>query len=173
LEQDGGNAIAMEPIICDNLPIDVGGVVPCKMGQSPVIEIKHRWRKVKKSDQDAFKKDPRWRSNLRLFLEELNRRSLCIDPFNQQRPTTCTCLSGALTHKIKDRVATELFDFALLDYQTTQLMVLSWIRYAKVLTRFIKRSNRLQLFILPGTRQQLVCRSVISTLIGFGKKAWC
>ena len=176
-KQDGGAAVAMEPVICDDLddlPIDVGSVVPCKMGESPVIEIKHRWRKTKKGEQNDFKKDPRWRSKIRSFLEELIQRPLCINPFNPQRPTNCTCLSGAgaLTEEVKDVVVQELFDFALLDYQSTQLLVLSWTRYSKVLIRFIRGTDRLQLYILPGTRDLLVCRSVVSTLIGFGKKAW-
>ena len=107
---------------------------------------------------------------IRSFLEELNQRPSCMDPFNPQRRSSCTCLSGTFTEEMKTSVVDELFKFSLLDYQATQLLVLSWIRYADVIATM--QRDRHLVYILPGTNDQLVCRPAIATLVGFGKKAW-
>ena len=109
-----------EPVICDNLVFDVDDVVACKMGQSPVIEIKHRWRLLKQREKENFLSDPRWKNKIRSFLEELGSRPFCMDPFNPQRRSACVCMSGTLTEKMKVSVVDEIFKFALLDYQSTQ-----------------------------------------------------
>jgi len=111
------NAGLQEPAICDNLVLDDGDVVPCTMGQSLLTEIKHRWRKSKKKDQETFLSDPRWKDEIHSFLEELNRRPSCMDPFNPHGRSHCTCLSGMFTEEMKTSVADEVFEFSLLDCQ--------------------------------------------------------
>ena len=106
---------ADEPVICDGLLFDDDNIVPCKSGESPVIEIKFRWRKIKKSEQDSFMKDPRWSGQIRVFLEELNTRPFCVDPFDRERRgrNPCTCMRGIFTDNNKESVADEALKFAL------------------------------------------------------------
>ena len=171
--QDDGDAVAMEPVVCDNLPCDVDDVVPSKMALSPVPEIRHRWKKVKKKDQETFLNDPRWRTQICAFLDVLNGRPCCVDICNPQRVCTCTCVSGKLTVQVKEFVSVELFKFALLDFEASSLLVLSWIRYATVLSAArAQQQQKVMSYILPGTNDFLVCRNVIAVLLGYGKKAW-
>jgi len=81
-------------------------------------------------------------------------------------------MRGMFTDNNKESVANETFKFAVLDCQATQLLVLSWIRYADVLSNITPQQWTRQLvYILPGTNDQLVCRPAIATLMGFGKRA--
>ena len=160
-----------EPVICDNLVLDEGDVVLCKMGHSPLTEIKHQWRKDKKKDQETFLSNPRWKDEIRSFLEELNQRPSCMDPFNPHGRSHCTCLSGMFTEEMKTSVGDEVFEFSLLDCQSTQLLVQSWIRHADVVST--TQRDRHLMHILPDTNDQLVRRAAVATQIGFGKKVWC
>jgi len=55
---------------------------------------------------------------------------------------------------MKTSVADEIFKFSLLDYESTQLMVRSWIRYADVIST-MQRARHL-VYILPGMNDQLL-----------------
>jgi len=147
--------------------------VPTKMAQSPVPGLRHRWRKLKLSERPSFLNDPKWRYQIQAFLYVLNSRSCCVDIFNPQRNNNCNCLFGTITDEIVESVVEEIFKFALLDYEAQGLLVLSWQRYASVLSKAIPQQQARQLvYILPGTHHQLVCRNAIAILTGYGKRAW-
>jgi len=106
---------------------DGDDVVSCRMSQSPVPGLKHRWRKIKVKDKENFLKDPRWNALIGSFLDDLNSRPCCTDVFNPQCVGPCTCLSGTFADETSDSVIKEAFKFALLPFEATQLLVLSWM----------------------------------------------
>ncbi len=147
--------------------------VPTKMAQSPLPGLRHRWRKLKMSEKQSFLNNPRWPNQIHSFLDDLNSRPCCGNMFNPQRDSKCSCLFGIFTEELMRSVVDELFKFALLDFEAQNLLVVSWIRYAGILSRAMPRQQGRQLvYVLPGTDHQLVCKNAISILIGYVKRAW-
>ena len=74
---------------------------------------------------------------------------------------------------MKEAVAHDLFKFALMDFESSHLLVLSWMRYADILHNIIHRqAEKNKVYILPGTSNTMVCRNAIASLIGYGKTVW-
>jgi len=142
--------------------------------QSLVAEIHSLYRKCKLSEKENFLADPRWKNKLSEMIVAMSQEPHCVDLYNPNRGKKCTCMRDVdFTDEVKERVANALFRFALLDYESRHLLVLSWIRYANIMAENIRQQKQKQLvYILIGTDTTLICRSAISRMVGFGKAKW-
>ena len=147
--------------------------VPVTQLKSPVAEIRARWKKCKKTEKANFLADPRSLIDLKAFIESAFLEP-CYDFYNPKRNLKCNCLVNMeCTEDLKEKMAEELLRFALLDYEATHVLVLSWIKYANVLASITHQQlQKTKVCVLIGTNNTLVCKNAIAMLIGWGKKAW-
>jgi len=77
------------------------------------------------------------------------------------------------TEEMKESVAHDLFKFALMDFESYHLLVLSWMRHADLLQNMIRRqAEKNKVCIPPGTSNTMVCRNASASSIGHGKTVW-
>jgi len=141
---------------------------------SPMCETKKKWKKCLVGDRHAFMKNPSWKTKFEVCIQELHNKTCCVDLHNRKRSCKCTRMSDIeFTEEMKGAVAHELFKFALLDFESSHLLVLSWMRCADLLQNLIhKQEDQKKSHVLPGTPNTMVCQNAIASLIGCGKTAW-
>jgi hypothetical protein len=93
------------------------------------------------------------------------------------RKTTCTCLKG-LSFDDRNDACFYLEEFSCKGKADRQVILMEWMRYAKVLqnqlgyTGTTGAGSNPRVFLLPASSETLICGNACARLIGFGQSAW-
>ena len=118
-----------------------------------------------------------WKSDLDEFFTLLMNRGACPDIHNAPRLTTCTCmvqLQATLTDDDRNVVLAYLVQYAKLEWPRQRHLILEWKKYAeatRLLLEGLRRSEQLQVFLLPGSSTHKICKNAMATILGKSKFA--
>jgi hypothetical protein len=144
------------------------------VARSPVIACAKAWSKTTKKElANGGFCAAEWVVAIQNFIKEVSAESYCTDL--KGRLTSCTCMRQDLQFfdDIND-CSFYLKDFACKKKNDRQLVLLEWMRYAKVMRSQQNHtgSKNPRIYLLPASSHVLICSNACARLIGFGNEAW-
>ena len=147
----------------------------------PVNVVHREWRGMKaKDDAEAVKLFDQKHSALlfKFVVDHMQFVSGCPDIYIKAKVTSCCCLYEMVTRLSDDEVrdvAQSLLFFGKQSKEEQQIRVMDWIAHDAALDKGlagVHRFVRQKLNVLPGTRNEMICKHRLASLVGYGKKKW-
>ena len=112
-------------------------------------------------------------------MQSLGHRGACVDVYNQNRRTVCTCLvdlSQVNTAGETGVVVDYLINYCKLDFTGRRSLILEWKKYAAsskfAMEGAAHRQQQHRVYLLPGSATHLVYQGAICLIMGKGRRAW-
>lgn len=119
-----------------------------------------------------------WQSDLDEFFTLLMNRGACLDIHHTSRITGCRCMESlqiTLTDIDRNKVCKYMMLYARMPWKEQRNLILEWKKYGDATRAMMegqRRSEKCQVYSLPGSTTHKICRNALATLLGKSKFAW-
>lgn len=147
--------------------------------EHPVNRAHREWSQLKKITPEIEQEFnyKHTHSIFRFVVNHMEYVPYCKDVYNKEA-TSCSCLPNLVGDLSDGEIvdcATALLHFAKQSKSDQQIRVMDWIAYDSAIDKGlagVQRKIRQKRSVLPGTRNEMICKHRLAGLIGYGKKKW-